>query len=97
MLKCFHETFSEVSSDPSCLCDLPASNKSSNGSCILINLLGEKRWRPFATWMVKLISKCLTEGTLHVEGLINVSFVSAACSLICYGDCDLHMVSGLVG
>ncbi|XP_022748509.1 serine/threonine-protein kinase ATR-like isoform X3 [Durio zibethinus] len=49
------------------------------------------RWQLFATWIIKLVSKCLTEGTLYVEGLINTSFVCAACSLLCYGDADLHM------
>ncbi|KAK4562116.1 hypothetical protein RGQ29_004827, partial [Quercus rubra] len=38
-----------------------------------------------------LINKCLTDGALYVEGLIDVSFVSAACSLLCYGDADMHM------
>ncbi|KAL5856184.1 hypothetical protein ACOSQ3_006018 [Xanthoceras sorbifolium] len=90
-LKCFQESFRGVSSDSTCLCDLPANNKPVDGPGILINLLGKKRWQPFATWIIKLLSKCLTEGTLYVEGLISLSFVSAACSLLCYGDADLHM------
>lgn len=95
-LKCFHDSFCEVSGDSTCLCDLPASSKPNNGFGILVNLLGKRRWQPFATWMIRLISKCLTEGTLYVEGLINVSFVSAACSLLCYGDADLHMVGKII-
>uniref|UniRef100_J3MHR6 Serine/threonine-protein kinase ATR n=1 Tax=Oryza brachyantha TaxID=4533 RepID=J3MHR6_ORYBR len=34
----------------------------------------------------------LTDGTLYVEGLVNMPFVSAACSIICYGDESLHKV-----
>ncbi|KAG7975717.1 hypothetical protein I3843_06G113400 [Carya illinoinensis] len=80
-----------ILSDPAHLGDLPESNKASDGAGIMINLTGKRRWRPFATWIIKLLSKCLTEGTLYVEGLIHASFVSAACSLLCYGDADLQM------
>ncbi|MBA0591826.1 hypothetical protein Gorai_008822, partial [Gossypium raimondii] len=90
-LKCFHRSFSGNLSDSTCLCDLPTSNKPIDGPGILINLLGRDRWLPFATWIIKFLSKCLTEGTLYVEGLMNTSFVSAACSLLCYGDADLQM------
>lgn len=84
-IKCFSEFFSGID-------DLPSTNKPVDCSGLLIDLSGQSRWRPFATWILKLIGKCLTEGTLYVEGLIHVSFVSAACSLLCYGDSDLHMV-----
>ncbi|XVF00830.1 hypothetical protein REPUB_Repub04eG0035900 [Reevesia pubescens] len=90
-LKCFHRSISGNLSDSACLCDLPTSNKPIDGPGILINLLGRNRWQPFATWILKLLSKCLTEGTLYGEGLINTSFVCAACSLLCYVDADLHM------
>ncbi|KAI4350245.1 hypothetical protein L6164_004717 [Bauhinia variegata] len=90
-LKCFCESFTEIFSDPDHIGDLPASNKPIDGSGILIDLSGKRRWEPFATWILKLLSKFLTEGTLYVEGLISVSFVSAACSLLCYGSADLHM------
>ncbi|XP_058191614.1 serine/threonine-protein kinase ATR isoform X3 [Rhododendron vialii] len=89
--KCFCESFNGISSDPAHLSDLPPSSKTIDGLGVLINLTGRQRWQPFATWVIKLICKCLTEGTLYVEGLVNVSFVSAACSLLCYGDSDLHM------
>lgn len=95
-LKCFLESFCGVSSDPISLCDLPASNKPIDGPGILINLLGKRRCQSFAAWIIKLLSKCLTEGTLYLEGLINLSFVSAACSLLCYGDADLQMVGNRV-
>jgi len=84
-LKCFCESFSGVE-------DLPSANKPADGCGLLVDLTGRSRWQPFATWILKLISKCLTEGTLYVEGLIHASFISAACSLLCYGDADLHMV-----
>lgn len=90
-LKCFHESFSRISSDPSIVIDLPPSSKAADGLGIQINLTGKERWQPFATWLIKLACKCLTEGTLYVEGLIDASFVSAACTLLCYGDTDLHM------
>ncbi|GMJ02240.1 Ataxia telangiectasia-mutated and RAD3-related [Hibiscus trionum] len=90
-LKCFHRSFSGDLSDSTSLCVLPTSNKPIDGPGILINLLGRNRWQPFATWILKFLSKCLTEGTLYVEGLMNTSFVSAACSLLCYGDADLQM------
>ncbi|XP_061337449.1 serine/threonine-protein kinase ATR [Gastrolobium bilobum] len=83
-IKCFSESFSGIG-------DLPSTNKPVDGCGLLIDLSGRSRWQPFATWILKLLGKCLTEGTLHVEGLIHASFVSAACSLICYGDADLHM------
>nr|KYP69208.1 Serine/threonine-protein kinase ATR [Cajanus cajan] len=83
-LKCFCESFSGIE-------DLPSANKPVDGRGLLIDVSGRSRWQPFATWILKLISKCLTEGTLYVEGLIHASFISAACSLLCYGDADLHM------
>jgi serine/threonine-protein kinase ATR len=85
MIKCYSECFSGIE-------DLPPTNKPMDGCGLLINLSGKSRLQPFATWILKLISKCLTEGTLYVEGLIHASFVSSACSLLCYGDSDLHMV-----
>lgn len=84
-IKCFSESFSGVE-------DLPPTNKPVDGCGLLIDLSSKSRWQPFATWILKLISKCLTEGTLYVEGLIHASFVSSACSLLCFGDSDLHMV-----
>ncbi|WJX88949.1 non-specific serine/threonine protein kinase [Trifolium repens] len=84
MIKCYSDCFSRIE-------DLPPTNKPMDGCGLLINLSGKSRLQPFATWILKLISKCLTEGTLYVEGLIHASFVSSACSLLCYGDSDLHM------
>ncbi|XP_050363920.1 serine/threonine-protein kinase ATR [Argentina anserina] len=90
-LKCFCESFNGILDDPSHLGDLPDSIKPVDDTGILIDLTGNTRWQPFATWMIKLIGKCLTEGTLYVDGLVNMPFVMAACSLLCYGDADLHV------
>ncbi|KAI3955847.1 hypothetical protein MKW98_006207 [Papaver atlanticum] len=90
-LKCFHKSTAGISSSPSLLGDIPACFRPTDGLGILIDLTDNQRWQPLATWTLKIISKCLTEGTLYVEGLINASFVSAACTLLCYGDAALHM------
>ncbi|XP_027365272.1 serine/threonine-protein kinase ATR [Abrus precatorius] len=84
MVKCFGESFSGIE-------NLPSTNKPVDGCGLLIDLGDRSRWQPFATWILKLLSKCLTEGTLYVEGLVHASFISAACSFLCYGDADLHM------
>lgn len=91
-LRCFCKSFNGVFNDPTHLGDLPVGNKPADGIGILINLTGKARWQPFATWMIRLLAKCLTGG-ICVEGLINVPFVISACSLLCYGDADLQMVS----
>ncbi|XP_057494820.1 serine/threonine-protein kinase ATR isoform X1 [Actinidia eriantha] len=90
-LKCFCGSFNGIFSDPALLIDLPPSIKAADGHGVLINLTGKQKWQPFATWAIRLICKCLTEGALYVEGLVNVSFVSAACTLLCYGDTNLQM------
>ncbi|XP_054777127.1 serine/threonine-protein kinase ATR [Prosopis cineraria] len=90
-LNCFCESFKGIVSDPAIIGDLPSSNKPVDGCGLLIDLSDKRRWQLFATWILKLLSKCLTEGTLYVEGLVNTSFVFAACSLLCYGDAALHM------
>ncbi|KAK7270160.1 hypothetical protein RIF29_23104 [Crotalaria pallida] len=83
-LKCFCESFAGVE-------DLPSGNKPVDGCGLLIDLTGQSRWQPFATWILRFISKCITEAILYVEGLINEPFVYAACSLLCYDDADLRM------
>ncbi|CAL1372888.1 unnamed protein product [Linum trigynum] len=90
-MKCFSQSFSRISTRSDYLSDLPPTIKPIDGPGILINIMGKTRWQPFAAWMIRLLSKCLTEGTLYVEGLISLSDVSAACSLLCYGSADLHM------
>lgn len=74
------------------LSDLPLCCKPSDGNGILINIKGKERWQPFASSSIKILCKCLTEGTLYVEGLLETSSVLYACTLLCYGDVDVHMV-----
>ncbi|KAI4367378.1 hypothetical protein MLD38_023121 [Melastoma candidum] len=90
-LKCFRDSFTGIFDDPACLCALPTNNKLDDGSGLLLNLAGNKRWQFFACWMIKLLSKCLTDGTISVEGLVSSSFVSTMFHLLCYGDAELQM------
>ncbi|CDP14533.1 unnamed protein product [Coffea canephora] len=90
-LKCFNVSFAGACGEDALLSHVPASSKPADGYGILIDLTGKERWQPFATSAVKLLSKCLTEGTLYVEGLVYTPCVLAACSLICYGDDNLHI------
>ncbi|KAF9600437.1 hypothetical protein IFM89_009352 [Coptis chinensis] len=92
-LKCFSESFNGIIYSPHLFSDLPECCRPKDGPGILIDITDKPRWQLFATWTIKIMSKCLTEGTLYVEGLINASFVSSACALLCYGDATLHMVS----
>ncbi|KAL4186626.1 hypothetical protein AMTRI_Chr09g34870 [Amborella trichopoda] len=90
-ITCFCESFYEISSAPALFCDLPPCCKPAGGHGILVDVTDEPRWQPFSIWTIKILSKCLTEGTLHVEGLISPSFMLSACNLLCYGGADLHM------
>ncbi|CAA0406623.1 unnamed protein product [Arabidopsis thaliana] len=83
--RCFCMSFSGIGGD------LPDANKPRDGDGLVLNLLGANRWQPFATCILKLICKCLTEGTLYVQGLIHTSFFKAACSLVCCGGADVQM------
>ncbi|CAI9104764.1 OLC1v1003516C1 [Oldenlandia corymbosa var. corymbosa] len=90
-IKCFSVSFSGACGENALLCDLPAFIRPADGYGILIDVTGRDRWQPFAASAIKLLCKCLTEGTLYVEGLIHSSFVWGTCSLLCYGDADLHI------
>ncbi|KAF8672849.1 hypothetical protein HU200_049186 [Digitaria exilis] len=92
LVKCLCGSFSDLVDSPGPYSELPASCRPKNGPGVAIDLTGDARWRPFATSLIKLVNKCLTDGTLYVDGLVNMSFVSAACSIICYGDGSLHKV-----
>ncbi|CAN4112596.1 unnamed protein product [Withania somnifera] len=76
-LRCFSESLSGGWSnhETTILSDLPLCCKPSDGNGILINIL----------------CKCLTEGTLYIEGLLETSSILSACTLLCYGDADVHM------
>ncbi|ONK66743.1 uncharacterized protein A4U43_C06F11490 [Asparagus officinalis] len=90
LLKCFSESFTAISAVPT-LFELPACCRPADGPGVLVDLTDKSRWKLFAGWILKLVSKCLTEGTLYVEGLVRMSFVSSACSLLCFADAALHM------
>ncbi|PHT64079.1 Serine/threonine-protein kinase ATR [Capsicum annuum] len=92
-LRCFSESFggdwsnheTTISSDLLLCC------KPSDGNGILINVKGKERWQPFASSSIKVLCKCLTEGTLHVEGLLKKSSLLSACTLLYYRDADVRM------
>ncbi|KAL7118480.1 hypothetical protein ACP275_02G004300 [Erythranthe tilingii] len=92
-LKSFSESFARILDDPApaLLRDLPISNRPTNGEGILVDLTGKERFLGFATSAIKLLYKCLSEGTLYVEGLLDASCVLSVCNLLCCGDDDLHM------
>lgn len=92
-LRCFSVSFGGGWSnhETTILSDLPLCCKPSDGSGILINVKGKERWQPFASSSIKILCKCLTEGTLYVEGLLETSSVLSACTLLCFGDVDVHM------
>ncbi|GER42368.1 serine/threonine-protein kinase ATR [Striga asiatica] len=91
LLKSFAKSFSRGRGEPALLDDIPLCNRPDSGDGILVDLTGKERWLPFATSAIKLLCKCLTEGTLYVEGLLDAACVLSICSLLCYGDDDLHM------
>ncbi|KAL6494861.1 hypothetical protein OROGR_031661 [Orobanche gracilis] len=90
-LKSFGKSFARIRDEPALLGDIPLCNRPTTGEGILVNLTGKEKWLPFATLAVKLLNKCLTEGTLYLEGLLDASCVLCVCKLLCYGDDDLHM------
>ena len=94
-LKCFSKSFAEVSDVGVLLSDVPECMKPDDGYGVLMDLTAKGRWQLFSTWMIRLLSKYLTEGTLYVEGLVTSSFILAVCSMLCYKDSDLHMVSDM--
>ncbi|KAH9318621.1 hypothetical protein KI387_020390 [Taxus chinensis] len=91
-ITCFGKSFSEVysCSCPAPFCDLPAHLKPPDSPGILIDVTGETRWQPLTNWILTLLSRCLVESRLQVEGLITSSFMSSCCGLLCYGDGALH-------
>lgn len=95
MLKSFCESFARIYNHPALLGDVPesATTLPFSGEGLLIDLTGRERLLAFATSTIKLLGKCLTEGTLYVEGLLDASCVLAVCKLLCFGDADLHMVN----
>ncbi|CAA6663251.1 unnamed protein product [Spirodela intermedia] len=64
-LKCFQESFAGIADLPSLLGELPACLRPTDGPGVLIDITGKARWQSMAAWTIKLINKCLTEGTRH--------------------------------
>lgn len=95
LVKSFSESFARIRNEPALLGGLPDCNKPPYGEGLSVDLTGKERFLGFATSAVKLLSKCLTEGTLYVEGLLDASCIMAVCKLLCWGDDDLHMVDRL--
>ncbi|KAK3131306.1 hypothetical protein QOZ80_6BG0504770 [Eleusine coracana subsp. coracana] len=92
LIKCLCGSFSDIWDSPGIFNEFPDSCRPKNGPGVLVDLTGHTRWCPFAASLIKLVNKCLTDGTLYVDGLVNMSFVYAACSILCYGDESLHKV-----
>ncbi|XP_068639721.1 serine/threonine-protein kinase ATR [Aristolochia californica] len=90
-LTCFNESFSGIAGTQALFGDIPSCCKPEDKLGVVIDLTDTVRWQPFATWIIKLLTKCLTEGTLYVEGLTVAPFVSATCSLLRYDDAALHV------
>lgn len=88
----FCESFAKICNHPALLGDVSECNRPISGVGILIDLTERERLLAFTTSTVKLLSKCLTEGTLYVEGLLDASCVLAVCKLLCFRDADLRMV-----
>lgn len=95
-VRCFAESFSRLSDGGVSLSDLPECNKPIDGYGISIDLTLKERWQLFSTWIIRLLSKCLTEGTLYVEGLVTSSLISDVCYMLSYDDADLLMVSSII-
>ncbi|MQL84785.1 hypothetical protein Taro_017301 [Colocasia esculenta] len=91
LLKSFQESFAGIADTPALLGELPACCRPPSSPGVLVDITGKERWQSLATWTVRLIIKCLTEGTRYVTGLVKPSFVYATCNLLCYGDENLHM------
>ncbi|KAG9442834.1 hypothetical protein H6P81_018688 [Aristolochia fimbriata] len=90
-LTCFHDSFSGIAGSQALFGDIPSCCRPKDKPGVVIDIMDTVRWQTFATWIIKILTKCLTEGTLYVEGLMVAPFVSATCSLLCYGDAALHM------
>lgn len=91
-LRCFSKSLAGISGVAE-LNDFALHSGSTVGSGILIDLTDKHRWQFLTIWILKLIQKCLTEGTSYVQGLINMLFLNNVCILFHFGDADVHMVS----
>uniref|UniRef100_A0A7N0U878 Serine/threonine-protein kinase ATR n=1 Tax=Kalanchoe fedtschenkoi TaxID=63787 RepID=A0A7N0U878_KALFE len=90
-LKCFCNSFTGISGDTESISDFLLCMEPADGSGVLIDLTDKQSWQLLAIWILKLIQKCLTEGTSYVQGLINTLFLNNVCTLFHFGDADVHM------
>jgi serine/threonine-protein kinase ATR len=74
------------------LCKIPSCWTPPQGPGLLIEVSGDTRWLPLAEWTLQLLTRCLTEVAIHVEGLLTPSFLTTVGCLLSYGDSQLHMV-----
>lgn len=94
-LQCYmgaYSTIHVVSADdlPPTLCGLPSCWTPAHGPGLLVDVTGVMRWQPLAKWTVTLLTRCVSESGLHVEGLLTSSFLTAVGALLSYGDGHLQ-------
>ena len=77
---------------PPSLCGLPSCWTPPHGPGLLLDVTGIMRWQPLAKWTVKLLTRCISESALHVEGLLTSSFLTAVGAMFSYGDGQLQKV-----
>ncbi|XP_078439829.1 ataxia telangiectasia-mutated and RAD3-like protein isoform X2 [Wolffia australiana] len=90
-IKCFQASFSAIADTPTLLGELPACLRPPDSPGLIVDITGYEKWQCLATWTIRMINKCLTEGTRHVCGLVRPSFVYGTCRLLCHGDKILSM------
>lgn len=93
-LKCFSKSLAGISGVAGSINDLTLHVGSIVGSGVLIDLTDKQSWQLLTIWILKLIQKCLTEGTSYVQGLVNLIFLNNVCTLFHFGDANVHMVRG---
>lgn len=77
---------------PPPLCSLPSCWTPPHGPGLLVDVTGVMRWQPLAKWTLKLLTRCVSESALLVEGLLTTSFLTAVGALLSYGDGHLQKV-----
>jgi len=77
---------------PPPLCSLPSCWTPAHGPGLLVDVTGVMRWQPLAKWTLKLLTRCVSESALFVEGLLTTSFLTAVGALLSYGDPHLQKV-----
>lgn len=94
-LQCYmgaYSTIHAISAEelPPPLCGLPSCWTPPHGPGLLVDVTGTARWQPLAKWTLKLLTRCVAESALHVEGLLTSSLLTAVGALLSYGDSNLQ-------